>query len=51
MLFALISTDMIAALLIDRRWSRQRLATHLSRLFRSTFLADAPPPSDDAPIP
>jgi AcrR family transcriptional regulator len=41
MLFALISTDMIEALLIDRQWSRRRLASHLSRLFRSTFLTDA----------
>jgi AcrR family transcriptional regulator len=38
MLFALISSDMIEALLRDRRWSRRRLASHLSRLFRSTFL-------------
>jgi AcrR family transcriptional regulator len=50
MLFALISTDMIEALLIDRRWSRRRLASHLSRLFRSTFLTDATPPSDHAQI-
>jgi AcrR family transcriptional regulator len=38
MLFALISSDMIEALLSDRRWSRRRLASHLSRLYRSTFL-------------
>jgi hypothetical protein len=38
MLFALISSDMIEALLGDRRWSRRRLANQLSRLFRSTFL-------------
>jgi AcrR family transcriptional regulator len=45
MLFALISTDMIEALLVDRRWSRQRLAGHLSRVFRSTFLADGARPA------
>jgi AcrR family transcriptional regulator len=39
MLFALISSDMIEALLSDRRWSRQRLAQHLAVLFRSTFVA------------
>jgi AcrR family transcriptional regulator len=41
MLFALISSDMIEALIIDRRWSRDRLAQHLALLFRSTFTADA----------
>jgi AcrR family transcriptional regulator len=40
MLFALISSDMIEALIMDRRWSRQRLAEHLALLFRSTFVAD-----------
>jgi AcrR family transcriptional regulator len=40
MLFALISTDMIEALIRDRRWSRRRLADHLALLFRSTFVAD-----------
>jgi hypothetical protein len=39
MLYALISTDMIEALLVDRRWSRPRIAVHLAGLFRSTFLA------------
>jgi AcrR family transcriptional regulator len=48
MLFALISTDMIEALLVDRQWSRRRLASHLSRLFRSTFLACTALPSKDA---
>jgi len=48
LLFALISSDMIEALLTDRRWSRKRLSSHLSLLFRSTFLADAALPSDDA---
>jgi AcrR family transcriptional regulator len=41
MLFALISSDMIEALIINRRWSRHRLAQHLALLFRSTFTADA----------
>ena len=39
MLFALISSDMIEALIVDRRWSRRRLADHLALLFRSTFAA------------
>jgi hypothetical protein len=41
----LISTDMIDGPLAERRWSRKRLADHLSLLFRSTFTkTDAPPP-------
>lgn len=39
MLLALISSDMIEALLVDRRWSRRRLAEHLALLFRATFVA------------
>lgn len=39
MLFALISSDMIEALIVDRGWSRQRLAEHLALLFRSTFVS------------
>ena len=39
MLFALISSDMIGALIEDRRWSQQRLADQLAVLFRSTFVA------------
>ena len=38
MLFGLISSDMIEALLVDRRWSKRRLAEHLALLLRSTFL-------------
>jgi len=45
MLFALISSDMIEALLNDRRWSRKKLAGQLSCLLRSTFLTDATRPS------
>jgi AcrR family transcriptional regulator len=41
MLFALISSDMIEALIIDRHWSRRRLAQHLALLFRSTFVDDS----------
>jgi AcrR family transcriptional regulator len=41
MLFALISSDMIEALIVDRRWSRVRLAEHLALLFRSTFIRDS----------
>ena len=39
MLFALIASDVIEALIVDRRWSRTRLAEHLALLFRSTFVA------------
>jgi AcrR family transcriptional regulator len=42
MLFALISSDLIEALISDRRWSRRRLAERLTALFRSTFVAPAP---------
>lgn len=38
MLFALVSSDLVEALLVDRRWSRQRLAEHLALLLRSTFV-------------
>jgi AcrR family transcriptional regulator len=44
MLFALISSDVIEALIIDRRWSRRRLSEHLALLLRSTFVS----PSADA---
>jgi AcrR family transcriptional regulator len=39
MLLALISSDLVEALLVDRHWSRHRLAEHLGLLFRSTFVA------------
>jgi len=39
MLFALASSDLVEALLADRRWSRRRLAERLALLLRSTFLA------------
>jgi AcrR family transcriptional regulator len=41
MLFALISSDMIEALIADRGWSRRRLAEGLALLLRSTFVAPA----------
>jgi AcrR family transcriptional regulator len=41
MLFALVSSDLMEALMVDRRWSRARLATHLNVLFRGTFLRPA----------
>jgi AcrR family transcriptional regulator len=42
MLLALISSDVIETLLIDRRWSKRRLADQLAVLFRSTFLSPEP---------
>jgi AcrR family transcriptional regulator len=38
MLFALISSDLIGALIEDRNWSRRRLADHLAIVLRSTFV-------------
>jgi AcrR family transcriptional regulator len=39
MLYALISSDMIEALIRDRQWSSGRLAAHLALLFQSAFAA------------
>jgi AcrR family transcriptional regulator len=39
MLFALISSDVVEALMDDRGWSQRRLARQLGLLFRSTFVA------------
>lgn len=39
MLLALISSDVIETLLVERHWSQRRLADHLAVLFRSTFLS------------
>lgn len=44
MLWALISTDMIEGLIIDRRWSRRRLAVHLAVVLRATFARDPAEP-------
>ena len=37
MLWALISSDMVERLTVERRWSIKRFAEHLSSLLRSTF--------------
>lgn len=42
MLFALISSDLIGALIEDRNWSQQRLADHLALVLQSTFVAEPP---------
>ena len=41
MLWALMSFDVLEALVVDRRWSRKRLARKLSALFQATFVAPA----------
>jgi hypothetical protein len=38
MLFALIPTDVIERLLVDRAWPRRRLEEHLAALFHATFV-------------
>jgi AcrR family transcriptional regulator len=45
MLWALMSFDVLEALVVDRRWSRKRLARRLSALLRATFVADPEPAS------
>lgn len=45
MLWALMSFDVLEALVVDRRWSRKRLARRLSVLLRSTFVAEPEPAS------
>jgi AcrR family transcriptional regulator len=42
MLLALISSDLIETLLVERRWSQRKLSDHLALVLRSTFLASAP---------
>jgi AcrR family transcriptional regulator len=37
MLYALISSELIGALVEDRGWSQRKLATQLAHLFRATF--------------
>jgi hypothetical protein len=39
MLFALTTSDVVEGLVVDRRWSRAKLAEHLALLLRATFLA------------
>ncbi|MBX6354535.1 MAG: TetR/AcrR family transcriptional regulator [Micromonosporaceae bacterium] len=48
MLYALISSDVVEALLTDRNWSRRRLAEALALLLRSTFLSDEPATAGDS---
>ncbi len=43
MLWALMSFDFLEALVVDRRWSRKRLARRLSTLLRSTFVTPPAP--------
>jgi AcrR family transcriptional regulator len=43
MLWALMSFDVLEALVVDRRWSRKRLARRLSALYRSTFVTQPAP--------
>jgi AcrR family transcriptional regulator len=50
MLWALMSFDVLEALVVDRRWSRKRLARRLSVLLRSTFVAE-PVPAEPPPAP
>jgi AcrR family transcriptional regulator len=40
MLWALISTDMIERLLVDRAWSPERFAKYFGALLRATFVRD-----------
>lgn len=39
-IFALSTSDVVGGLVVDRRWSPDRLARHLGLLLRSTFLAE-----------
>lgn len=41
MLLALVSSDLIEALLVERGWSQAQLAEHLALLFRSAFVRRA----------
>jgi AcrR family transcriptional regulator len=43
MLWALMSFDVLEALVVDRRWTRKRLARRLSVLLGSTFVAQPAP--------
>jgi AcrR family transcriptional regulator len=45
MLFALTSSDVVEGLTVDRRWSHQKLATHLGALLRATFVDGRPMPA------
>lgn len=43
MLWALMSFDVLEALVVDRRWSQKKFARRMSVLLRSTFIAPAAP--------
>jgi len=43
MLWAMMSFDVLEALVVDRRWSRKRLERRLSVMLRSTFVAEPQP--------
>ena len=43
MLWALMSFDVFEALVVERRWSRKRLARRLTVLLQSTFLTQPAP--------
>jgi AcrR family transcriptional regulator len=45
-IFAITTTDLVAALIIERRWSRTRFAAHLGLILTATFLADDAPPTE-----
>ncbi|MGH8823903.1 MAG: TetR/AcrR family transcriptional regulator [Jiangellaceae bacterium] len=47
LLFALMSFDVLEALLVERRWSRRRLADHLALVFRRTLVAPEPAVVDE----
>ena len=40
MLWALISSEMVERLIVDRRWTAKRFGEHLSHMLRSTFARD-----------
>jgi AcrR family transcriptional regulator len=48
MLWALMSFDVLEALVVDRRWSRKRLARRLSVLLQSTFVTPPAAPRKPA---
>src|SRR5204863_2733025 len=49
MLWALMSFDVFEALVVDRRWSRKRLARRLTVLLQSTFVTQPAPTAKAAP--
>lgn len=43
MIYALSTSDVVEALVADRRWSQRRLGDHLGRLLRASFVTAANP--------